>query len=137
MTRYFGLYRDDGNVVFEGVRSAEDLVNWLSRFQTRVNEIVEGEEIQFTMDIWKPGERSRVIKPKVVEVVGGNLFPYFHMGMSFDANQYLFFNGHTKPDYYLVQVFGHWEHPHHSVQECNCTRSQHSFNKTYLHDSSE
>ena len=59
MTTFFGMYRDDGNVVFDGIRSADELKTWLAEFQTKVNSNVGGNDIEFTMDIWKPGEESR------------------------------------------------------------------------------
>ena len=60
MTQYFGIYRDDGNVVFEGNRTCEELQSWLHDLQDHVNTITDG-DIQFTMDIWKPGEVSRIL----------------------------------------------------------------------------
>ena len=44
MTTFFGMYRDDGNVVFDGNRSAEELTIWLAdfQFQARVNSDVGG-----------------------------------------------------------------------------------------------
>ena len=37
LARYFGIYRDDGNVVFEGCKSANELAGWLATFQSKVN----------------------------------------------------------------------------------------------------
>ena len=93
------MYRDDGNVVFQGDRSAEELENWLFSFQNKVNEDLGGNDIQFTMDIWKPGEESRTVVPKKIEVVGAEMFPYLDMEMSFDENQTLCFGVHTKPNF--------------------------------------
>jgi hypothetical protein len=98
-TRFFGMYRDDGNLVFSGVRSAEELSDWLADFQSRVNEIVGGDYIQFTMDIWKPNEESRTIVPKKVKMIGGKTFPYLDMEMSYDDDQSLCFGVFTKPGF--------------------------------------
>lgn len=99
MTKFFGLYRDDGNVAFEDVRSIDDLKQWLHDFQSRVNEIVGNDGIKFTMDIWKPEEESRTVIPKVMNVVGGNAFPYLDMEMAFDEENDLCFAVYTKPNF--------------------------------------
>ena len=49
----------------------------------------------FTMDIWKPGEASRTIVPKV-NVVETESFPYLDMKMEFDENPNLCFGVYTK-----------------------------------------
>jgi hypothetical protein len=99
MTRFFGMYRDDGNVVFEGSRTAEELEQWLFNFQAKVNEDVGSTDIQFTMDIWKPGEASRTIVPKKVKVVGTDSFPYLDMEMKYDDDDHLCFGVYTKPGF--------------------------------------
>ena len=87
MTTFFGMYRDDGNVVFDGIRSADELKTWLAEFQAKVNSDVGGNDIEFTMDIWKPGEESKTIVPKILNVIGAERFPYLDMEMRFDGNQ--------------------------------------------------
>ena len=52
MTKFFGIYRDDGKVVFEGNRTCDELQNWLHELQDHVN-IITDSDIQFTMHIWK------------------------------------------------------------------------------------
>ena len=64
LARCFGIYGDDGNVVFEGCKSANELAGWLATFQSKVNEIVGSDDIKFTMDIWKPGQERRTVAPE-------------------------------------------------------------------------
>ena len=86
-TLFFGIYRDDGNVVFDGNREIDELKTWHANFQSKVNEIVGDDSIKFTMDIWKPGEPSRAAVPEIINVVGADRFPYLDMEMRFDGNQ--------------------------------------------------
>ena len=92
---FFGIYRDDGNVLFEENRTCKELQKWLQALQVHMNKITDG-DIQFTMDIWKPREDSRTIEDKKIMVIGDNNFPYLDMEMSYDANQNLKFGVHTK-----------------------------------------
>jgi len=87
MTTFFGMYRDDGNVVFDGNRSTEELTIWLADFQAKVNSYVGGNDIEFTMDIWKPVEDSRSSVPIILKVIGAERFPYLDMEMRFVGNQ--------------------------------------------------
>ena len=100
LLKFLGLYRDDGNIVFNGIKTTEEIVGWLTNFQTRVNEIVGDDSIQFTMDIWRPGEQSStLVIPGKVEVVGTDAFPYLDMQMKFDENDMLCFECYSKPGY--------------------------------------
>ena len=88
LTKFFGIYRDDGEIVFEGEQSTAELEQWLYWFQERINQIVGGKEIQFTMDIWKPGTETREITPKL-NVIGLLSFPYFDTEMSYNKQDTL------------------------------------------------
>jgi len=100
LLKYLGLYRDDGNIVFDRVRSSDEIGDWLTNFQSKVNEIVGNDSIQFTMDIWKPGEESRTLVPDKVKVVGTDAFPYLDMQMKFDEENMLCFECYSKPGYH-------------------------------------
>ena len=76
MTQFFVIYREDGNVVFEGNRTCDELQSWLHDLQDHVNIITDG-DIQFTIDIWKPGEVSQTIEAKKIMVVGESKFPFY------------------------------------------------------------
>ena len=95
-TSFFGIYRDDGLQSHHGIRPAEEMEDWLHTFQEKVNTIVGDTSIQFTMDVWKPGEESRTLVPKKLKVVGTKTFPYLDMQMEFDENQELCFGVYTK-----------------------------------------
>ena len=88
-TKLFGLYRDDGNIVFDGTWSTEEIQSWLHSFQTKVNQITNSDDIQFTMDIWRPGETNRTIVPKLINVIGSPTFPYLDMNLKFDEENML------------------------------------------------
>ncbi len=98
-TRFFGIYRDDGNLVFEGDKSTEELKDWLFDFQAEVNRITDSDDLQFTMDIWKPGEQSRELVPKKMNVIGEESFPYLDMKMEYDENRKLSFGMYSKPGF--------------------------------------
>ena len=50
-TKFHGIYRDDGFVVFNGQKNFADFDLWLKEFQKGINKSAEGEFLQFTMDI--------------------------------------------------------------------------------------
>eukprot|EP00957_Ditylum_brightwellii_P010673 808274-Ditylum_brightwellii.AAC.1 len=56
--KHRGIYRDDGLVVFTGKCTRMQVARWLSRYQTLVNKIVEGDYLQFIMEIWSSMEPS-------------------------------------------------------------------------------
>ena len=95
-TKFFGVYHNDGNVVFEGNRTSDKLQDWLHKLQDHVNIITDG-NIQLTMEIWKPGEVSWTIEAKKIMIVGDSKFPYLDIDMSYDENKNLKFNDHPKP----------------------------------------
>ena len=43
--RFFGLYRDDGNIVFDGNLSIEEIQSWLHDLQAKVNGITNSDNI--------------------------------------------------------------------------------------------
>ena len=67
-TYYFGYYRDDGVIWFQGSCSAEDLVIWRNNFQATVNQLTKIDDIKFMMVIWKEGKESRELLCGKVEV---------------------------------------------------------------------
>ena len=61
--------------------------------------VITDSNIQFTMDIWKPGEESRIIEPKKITVVGNFSFSYLDDVMSFKESKALSFNTCSKPGF--------------------------------------
>ena len=55
-SNFYGIYRDDGLFVRDRKKSVEAMVDWLKSFQTRVDELTETNFLQFTMDMWDPGD---------------------------------------------------------------------------------
>jgi hypothetical protein len=54
--RFLGTYCDDKIIVFNGQKSNEWLLNWLTIFQGEVDRLLKTSDIQFTMEIWRPGK---------------------------------------------------------------------------------
>ena len=99
-THYFGIYRDDGCVVFKGPRETEELTTWLEDFQREVNDITESDDdIVFTMSIWKPGGEKEVIPGGKIDVCVEPQLPYLDTELSWNEDQALCFECHSKPDF--------------------------------------
>mmetsp|Transcript_47410 Transcript_47410/g.100751 ORF Transcript_47410/g.100751 Transcript_47410/m.100751 type:complete len:141 (+) Transcript_47410:268-690(+) len=98
LAKFLGMYRDDGEIVWEGDLNTDFLADWLHRFQSCIN-VVGGDDVQFTMDIWKPGEETRTIVPKKIKVVRNSSFPYLDSQMSYDENKNLVFAAYKKPEF--------------------------------------
>ena len=50
--KYYGIYRDDGVMVFDGCKSKEDINRWLLTFQGHVDRLAESDCLQFTAEVW-------------------------------------------------------------------------------------
>ena len=99
LEKFLGMYRDDGEIVWEGDLNTDFLTDWLHRFQSCINYVEGGEGVKFMMDIWKPGEESRTIVPKKIKVVGNSSFPYLDSQMSYDESKNLVFTAYKKPEF--------------------------------------
>ena len=51
---YNSIYCDDGINIINGKRSTEQMVDWLNKFQARMNKLNGSEYLKFTLDIWDP-----------------------------------------------------------------------------------
>ena len=98
-TRFFGLYHDDGNIVFNRNLLIEEIQSWLHDFQAKVNDITNSDDIQFTMEIWRMGETCRTIVPKLINVISIPTFPYLDMNPKFDEEKNLCFEIFSKPNF--------------------------------------
>ena len=96
-----GIYRDDGiNVIF-GQASTDELCDWLDSFQTKVNEAVGDEYLQFTLDIWNinaPADEKP--RNKKVTINRKSAFPYLDMELYWRGDE-LKFRVHLKPNQQL------------------------------------
>ena len=70
-----------------------------SRRQSSVNRITESEDIQFTMDVWKPREPCRTVVPKKDQGGRHSNFPALKMSMQYDEEEHLCFEVYSKTNF--------------------------------------
>ena len=98
---YDGIYRDDGFKVDIGKQTTEEICEWLSRFQSRVNELTGSDCLQFTVDIWNPdAPADEVPSNKKVTICKDEAFPYLDLEMYWRGEE-LKFRVHMKPNQVL------------------------------------
>jgi len=100
-TKYFGIYRDDGLAVFPGTWTQKETADWLSKFQSSINDIAGNDKLSFTAEIWTPGGNPA---PKIDGKVGihtANQFPFLDMELSWRNDGTLRFGVHMKPNQQL------------------------------------
>jgi hypothetical protein len=85
MSRYFKIYCDDGIGITKANKSVEEMRTWFESFQRIVVKLTSG-DIVFTMEIWRPDEKSREIKKGIIDVIGGNSLPYLDTQMYYDKS---------------------------------------------------
>ena len=105
-TTYNGTYRDDGLVVFPGRKTHPQIVAWLQQFQARVNELADGDYLQYTCELWadpayQPVEPASGENKSKVKVNTTSKFPYLDMEFSWHPNGQLQFGVHLKPNQQL------------------------------------
>jgi hypothetical protein len=108
-TSFIGTYRDDEIFVFRGQRSTEWLKNWLSTFQREVDRLLGTKDIQFTMEVWRPGSDFTGPIPEslvnvesigtfhTVSINGDTCFPYLDIKLSWSEENTLSFSVYCKP----------------------------------------
>ena len=99
-TKYHGIYRDDGFIVFEGIKKKKEMNNWLEIFQWRVDKIAESECLQFTMEVWGEDDDPSIINEKLI-FVNEKYLTYLDMEMYWNDNNDLNFQVHLKPNQVL------------------------------------
>jgi len=92
--QYNGLYRDDGLTVFNGYMSKTDVINWLDKFQAKVDRALGCDLLQFTAEVWG-ADRDDGSPSKKVKVQKGEGFPFLDMEMYW-VDQDLQFRVHMK-----------------------------------------
>ena len=102
-TKFHGIYRDDGLIAFNDIWSFQSIQKWLKEFQTNINEITNGTFIQFTMEIWKPGESSEPTNENCSKITDPNL-PFLDMKMSWSTTGKLSFKAFAKPGQKILYV---------------------------------
>eukprot|EP00957_Ditylum_brightwellii_P065958 5002050-Ditylum_brightwellii.AAC.1 len=109
--RYSGLYQDDGLAIFEGNKTLRQTITWLRDFQIGMNEVVSGDFLQFTAELWSPTgedddpldemESNEMMEPTIPEdewdkweekltVVRKEEFPYLDMKLYWDKQELRF-----------------------------------------------
>ncbi len=104
-TSYDGLYRDDGFAIFEGKWNYNQIVQWRNEFQQSVNQLAEGDYLQFTCSLGLD-ETVNTIEPyevedKMVSIERSKTFPYLDMELYWSESQQLQFRVHLKPNQQL------------------------------------
>jgi hypothetical protein len=118
---FIGTYRDDELIVFHGKKTHEWLTQWLFIFQCGVDRLLQTQDIQFTMEIWSPGEVSRPIPETEILVLGigqfhrvtingGSSFPYLDIKLSWNEDDRLNFNVNKKPNKLVNYLNTHSQH---------------------------
>ena len=105
-TKYNGTYRDDGLVVFPGRQTHAQIETWLNQFQARVNQLAEGDYLQYTCELWadpayQPVEQPSATTKSKVKINTSPKFPYLDMEFSWKSNNQLHFGVHLKPNQQL------------------------------------
>lgn len=75
-------------------KNNEDMINWLGNFQKTVNELLDSENLQFTLTIWG-ADKEDGSKSKEVSVCAEAHFPFLDMEM-FWNDETLNFQVHLK-----------------------------------------
>jgi hypothetical protein len=75
------IYRDDGLVIMNGLKTNEEISQWLGTFQERVNQVTGYEGLVFTVSIWKQGGDVKPTHPKA-EIRKSSVFPFLDMKIS-------------------------------------------------------
>jgi hypothetical protein len=120
--RFLGTYCNDKIIVFNGQKSNEWLLNWLRIFQGEVDRLLGTSVIQFTVEVWQPGETSSSLQESEVTIKGigtfhhasisGNKsFPYLDITVSCKGRPH--FNVYKEPGE-LVKYLNHNSHHHRS-----------------------
>ena len=101
---YHKIYRDDGLGIFKGIKSYNQVTEWRNKFQERVNELAEGDYLQFTCEIWadpniQPMETSDT--DDKVKITNKPYFPYLDVQLSWYNGETLQFGVHLKENQQL------------------------------------
>jgi hypothetical protein len=102
-TRFFGMYRDDGLVVFNSKKTETQIQTWLNDFQLTVDELCDNSFLQFTAVMWHSGGRSSRSTTRL-SVDTNPAFPYLDIEMYWSGRGRLRFRVHLKPNQQLLYL---------------------------------
>ena len=104
-TKFHGIYRDDGLVIFNDNKRFDELANWLENFQTDINTLTGGTFLQFTMEVWKPNEviieEEKINKCTKIKTP---TFPFLDMKIQWTIHGELSFRAYSKPGQLIQYV---------------------------------
>jgi hypothetical protein len=95
-TRFVGMYRDDGLVVFNSKKTKAQIQTRLNDIQLTVDELCGNSFLQFTAVMWHSGGRSSRSTTNL-SVDTNPAFPYLDMEMYWSGRGQLCFRVHLKP----------------------------------------
>ena len=96
-TTFVGIYRDDDILVFDKIKTTDEICDGLEAFQREVDELTASEHLQFTVDIWDPSAPIDLVPrlKKKVTINRKEYFPYLDMELSW-RDKALAFKVHMK-----------------------------------------
>eukprot|EP00957_Ditylum_brightwellii_P063780 4839506-Ditylum_brightwellii.AAC.1 len=112
-TKFKGIYRDNGLVIFLGKLTQIDHAKWLKEFQCKVDGLVGGDFFKFTAEIWAPDkevEEETALNDQVkqkwlekVKIIWDHAFPFLEMQMEW-KDKMLTFSIYEKPNHTIKYV---------------------------------
>jgi hypothetical protein len=109
---YHGIYRDDGIAVFKGNWSEIKICEWLTKLQSKFNLTLNSNALNFTVEMWKPGE-NYPLKSKINRMVSVNTdmtFPFLDIEFYWDASNFLATRVFLKPNQRIKYLSAHSDH---------------------------
>lgn len=98
-SKFKGIYRDDGIVIFNGKWMKSDIDLWLHRFQKKIDSLAGSSYLQFTAEIWGADREDGTSSTKV-SISKKAAFPYLDMEMYWVGTE-LQFRVHLKENQQL------------------------------------
>jgi hypothetical protein len=101
--RFFGIYRDDGLVVFNSKQTKTQIQTWLNDFQRTVDKLCGNSFLKFTAVMWHSGGRSSRSTTNL-SVDTNPAFPYLDMEMYWSGRGQLRFRVDLEPKLQLLYL---------------------------------
>ncbi len=101
------VFRDDWIMVLRGRWTYNQVTGWYRRFQAKVNEIVGGDFMKFTCEMWADPEAQPIFDVQSntnVEIARTSAFPYLDMEWYWHQNKTLCTRVHLKANQQLLYL---------------------------------
>ena len=89
------IHRDDGMLVTKENWDAKRFATWIQLFQKEVNELLQTDKLQFTLDIWMNNDKENICDD--IESLDGkvtinktNVFPFLDMKMAWKESELIY-----------------------------------------------